>query len=75
MVAPLAIIVAPIPEHTDADDGLSVTVGVGVTVITDESVLLQPPFVPVTVYVVLLAGVAITEAPVLLFNPVAGLHV
>lgn len=49
MVAPLAVRVAPIPEHTDADEGVTVTVGVVVTVITADAVSVQPPFAPVTV--------------------------
>lgn len=36
---------------------------------------LQPPVVPVTVYVVVVAGFAVTVEPVVALSPVAGLQV
>lgn len=73
-MAPLATSVAPTPEHTAAEDGLIVKVGVAVTVIIDESIAEQLPLVPVTVYVVVTAGEAVTIAPVVELRPVNGLH-
>jgi hypothetical protein len=51
------------------------TVGVGLTVITTVAILEQVPVVPVTVYVVVEVGVAVTVAPVVALNPAAGAHV
>jgi len=74
VVAPLAVNPVPVPEHTVAEDGVTVTVGVGVTVIATIWVSVQDPLVPTTVYVVVVAGVAVTLAPVVALRPVAGLH-
>jgi hypothetical protein len=50
--------------------------GAGFTVTTTVVVFVHPfPSVPVTVYVVVVAGPAVTVAPVVDDNPVAGLHV
>ena len=35
---------------------------------------MHPVAVPITVYVVVVVGLAITDEPVVLLNPVAGLH-
>jgi hypothetical protein len=52
-----------------------VSVGVGVTLIVICAVSLHPdPFVPTTVYVMVVAGLAFTDAPVVALNPAAGLH-
>jgi len=75
VVAPLAVRLTGLPpEHIVAEGGVTVTVGVGLTVITTDCVSLQPPLTPVTVYVVVVAGVAVTPAPVVVLRPVAGLH-
>jgi len=63
------------PEHID-DDGVTVTVGNGLTVIVTVAVLVHPlPLVPVTVYVVVEPGLAVTVAVLVALNPVEGLHV
>lgn len=46
----------------------------GVTVTVTLAVEVQTPLVPVTVYVVVAAGLAFTLAPVEADNPVAGLQ-
>ena len=53
--------------------GVTVTLGNGFTVTVTWAV--QPPGVPVTVYVVVVAGDAVTVEPVVLLKPVEGLHV
>lgn len=54
----------------------ALTVGMGLTVTVTTSVFTQPfAFVPVTVYVVVLAGDALTLAPEVALRPVAGDHV
>ena len=63
MLAPAAEIVAFWPAQIVA--GVVVTVGKGFTVTTTVAVLVQPAAeVPVTVYVVVAAGVTVVEAPV-----------
>ncbi len=60
------------PEQIVAGFGLIVTTGVGLTVtVTVATHGLHPP-VPVTVYVVVTAGLAVTLAPVVADNPAAG---
>jgi hypothetical protein len=50
-------------------------VGIGLTVRVKVDVLVQPATdVPLTVYVVVDAGVAVTEVPVVELRPVAGLQ-
>ena len=52
-------------EHNVVDDGVSVIVGKGLTVMAIILVLVQPlAAVPVTVYVVFAVGVAVTLEPV-----------
>lgn len=53
---------------------VAVTVGTGLTVSVMLAVLEQEPFVPVTVYVVVVVGFAVTDAPVVADKPVAGLQ-
>ncbi len=54
---------------------LAVTTGSGFTVTVTVFVSVQPEvFVPVTVYVVVVGGAAITVGPEVVFSPVAGLH-
>lgn len=63
------------PVQIAGPDGLTATVGFGFTVTVTVAVLLQPAaFVPVTVYVVVLVGLAVTEAPLVDDRPVDGLQ-
>ena len=48
---PFAVSVVGVPEHTDDVDALTVIVGVGLTEIATLSLLLHPPELPITVYV------------------------
>ena len=74
--APPAFNVIPgAPEHIVAEGGITVTTGVGLTVTITTVVEVHAPFVPVTVYEVVMAGLAFTIEPVMALNPVAGLHV
>ena len=57
------------------DGELTVITGGGLMVTVTCAVAVHPLDVPVTVYVVVEVGVAVTDAPVVLLNPVAGLHV
>jgi len=75
VVAPLAVNVVELPEHMvgGAD---KVTVGVGLTVTTTVfEAPAHPPVVPVTVYVVVVVGLALTLAPVVALKFVLGAHV
>jgi hypothetical protein len=72
VVAPLAEIVAALPEQTAGL--LTVIVGGGFTVNTAVFVLLQPAVVPVTLYVILPGAVEVTIFPVVALNPVEGVH-
>ncbi len=54
--------------------GETVTTGTGLTVTVTCAVALQPCGSPVTVYVVVDAGLAVTLAPVVALNAVDGLH-
>ena len=71
-VPPLAVSVTLEPAHRLALLGVIVIVGVLVMVIATVFVLVQIPLVQVTVYVVLLPGVAVTVAPVAALKPVLG---
>ena len=76
MVAPVAVSVDDPPGHTEAGDAAAVTTGIGFTVIVTVAVLTHPAAeVPVTVYVVVAVGVAVTEAPVVALSAVLGDHV
>lgn len=58
------------------DGGFTVTEGLGFTVTTTVCcALLQPPAVPVTLYVIVLTGLATTLAPVVALKAVFGVHV
>jgi hypothetical protein len=52
-----------------------VTTGRGFTTTVTVAVPEQAPVVPVTVYVVVVAGLAVTVAPVVADKPVAGVQV
>jgi len=52
---------------------LIVIAGIGLTVTVTLAVLEQPKeFVPVTIYVVVVLGLAVTAAPVVVLSPPAG---
>jgi hypothetical protein len=75
VVAPLAVNVVEFPEHI-VGGAESVTVGVVFTVTTTVAVALaQPPVVPVTLYVVVVVGLADTLEPVVALRFVLGVHV
>jgi len=75
VVPPLAVKPTVLPEHIVGVGGTTLIVGNGFTVIVTVAVLLHGPVVPVTVYVVVEPGVAVTLAPVVALKPAAGLHV
>jgi hypothetical protein len=52
----------------------TVTTGRGFTVTVDVALEVQVPTVPVTVYVVVTAGLAVTTEPVVALSPVEGVH-
>ena len=60
------------PEQYEGAAGVTVTEGPGVMLMVTESFSLPHPLDPVTTYFVVAVAVAITVAPVVLFNPVAG---
>jgi hypothetical protein len=62
--------VAELPAHIVGE--FTETAIAPLTVSVEVAVALQPPVVPVTVYVVVEAGFAVTEAPVVALRPVAG---
>jgi hypothetical protein len=72
--APLAVSIEFCPVHK-VTFGETVTTGTGFTVTVTCAVAVQPSASPVTVYVVVEAGVAVTVEPVVELNPVEGLHV
>ena len=63
------------PEQIVEEDGLTVTVGVVLTVIVTVCVAEHPLLVPVTVYVVVVEGKAVTTTPDVLLKPVPGAQV
>ena len=62
------------PSHIIVALATIVGAGNGLTVTVTSSVLVQEPIVPVTVYVVVVVGFAVTLAVVVPLNPVDGLH-
>ena len=72
LVAPLAVKFTEPPRQYDADNGVMLTVGEVFTVTVTLVVPVQPDVVPVTVYMVVDAGLAVTVAPVVELRPVAG---
>lgn len=74
MLAPLAVMVVLDPRHT-LEEPPNVMVGLGLTVIVRTAVSLHPlPFVPVTVYVVVVVGVQVMGVPVVAVRPDDGVH-
>lgn len=73
VVAPDALSVVELPAHIEAE--FTVIGGKGFTVTVQVVVPVQPPLPAVSVYVVVLAGLAVTVAPLVELNPVAGLQV
>jgi hypothetical protein len=73
VVAPLAVSVAVWPGQIVGE--LTAVTGTGLTVTVTVVVAVHPAAeVPVTVYVVVAGGLAVTEAPVVVLSPVAGDH-
>lgn len=73
-------VVAPVASNEAEDPAqivseFTATTGFGFTVTVAVAVPEQPPVVPVTVYVVVTAGFAVTEAPVVAESPPGGDHV
>ena len=72
--APPAARFVPAPAHSVTLPE-AVTVGRSFTVTVTDAVFVHPfASVPVTVYVVLTVGVAVTGVPVVALNPVEGVH-
>ena len=71
-MAPLAIIVAELPEHIVAE--LTVIVGVTFTVIELDAEDEHKPVVPITVYSVVDSGVASTVEPEVALKLLAGVQ-
>lgn len=64
MLAPLPVSVTELPVQIDVLDAVAVTVGDGLTVMVRVAVRVQPfAPVPVTVYVVVVAGETVMVAP------------
>lgn len=65
--------VVVLPLHITAEPGVAVTVGVALTVMVLVAVLVQPDaLVPLTVYVVVARGAAVSGVPVEALRPDAG---
>lgn len=62
--APPAVKVLVCPEQIVAGDAAALTVGVGLTVTTKLVVSAHPPLSPISVYVVVVDGLALIELPV-----------
>jgi hypothetical protein len=75
VVAPEAFNVVEPPAQIVGEVADAVTVGVIFTVKTTVCVTLHPAVVPVTEYVSVVAGSAVTTEPVVALRPVAGVHV
>jgi hypothetical protein len=77
VVAPLAVAYAVPPVHIYSLDGVTVIVGVAVTVKVTVFWALHTPVVPVTVYTIVVPVVVLLVGllAVVLLNPVAGLQV
>jgi hypothetical protein len=75
VAAPPPFNTTELPEHIDGEPGVTVTLSVAATVTVTVAVEVQPELVPVTVYVVVDAGLALGLAQFVQLNPVPGLHV
>jgi hypothetical protein len=76
VVAPPAVSAVELPVQMEGADGDTDIVGNGFTVTTTVCVFTQLlEFVPVTVYVIVTVGLAVTDAPVVAFRLVLGAHV
>ena len=75
MFAPPAVKINEPPLQTVGIGGVTVTMGIGFTVTVTDPVFTQLLFpVAVMVYVVVVVGLAVTFAPAVADNPVAGDH-
>lgn len=75
VLAPLAVMEMFPPVQYDGDTGLVIITGKALTVTVIVLLWEQlSPSTPVTVYVVVVVGLAVTVAPVVAFKPVEGLH-
>lgn len=74
VLAPLPVKVVEPPEHIVDGAAEAVNVGVAFTVNTTVPVALHPEVVPVTVYVWVVPGFAVTGVPIVALSPVDGLH-
>jgi hypothetical protein len=73
LVAPVAVKIVEEPEHTALDVGETATTGFEFTVTATVVIAVQPPDAdPVTVYVMVDVGEAITVAPVVALRAVDG---
>ena len=72
--APMAVKLTLSPEQIVGDKGVTEIPGTLVTVTVTFALDVQPAEVPVTVYVVVLAGLAVTIAPLVAERPLAGLQ-
>jgi hypothetical protein len=70
VVAPDAVSVVNAPAHIVAE--FTVTTGSGFTVTVEVAVPLQPRLLPVIVYVVVVVGLAVTDAPLVTLRFVLG---
>jgi len=75
VAAPPAFSTILLPEHIAGFEGTTVTFSDAATVTVTVCVLVHPAEVPVTVYVVVEPGLAVTVAPVVALRPVPGDHV
>lgn len=73
-LAPVAVRVADCPTQIAGGDNTAITGG-GFMVTVTCAVAVHPFDVPVTVYVMVEVGDAVTDEPVVLLSPVAGLQV
>ena len=64
-----------LPVHIVGEAGVAVTVGDGLTVTVIVVVSEHVPVAPITEYVCVEDGDAVTDDPVVALRPVAGLHV
>ena len=73
VLAPVAINVAVLPGHSCTDEGDTLTTGSGLTITGTIVVPVQPlTSVPLTVYVVVVVGFALTLEPLVALKPVDG---